>query len=133
MIGNIGRAELQLVFILGAADLSVPKRFGAAAQSDKPAALSDIERISELISTDFQGRLHISIACRDASDFVDQLKPLKGNISVRIFGSSFSSGRLREFTGLDLDELNAHDMGLIRRNDSSALIFKPFDSSVDVT
>lgn len=125
--------EMKLVFIMGSADLSSPKRsFTSPAQADKPLTLSDIELVSNLLSSDFQGRLQLIIVCRNPATFVDQLALLKDKISVRVFGPSSAGGRLRDFAGLsDLEEIKSHDMGLICRNDSYVSIFKPFSTDLE--
>lgn len=120
--------SFHVLCILGNADLSVPKRSSFSSVSpDQTATLSDIELIASLLSSDFQGRLQIIIACRSPATFIDQFALFKDRISVRIFGSVAAGGRLRDFVGLtDLVELKPEDMGLIISNDSTVSIFKPF-------
>lgn len=127
-------SPLVLIFILGSSDLTIPKRSSLTLAPVDKGVLSDVEIINEMLSTDFQGRLHFVVACKSPVTFVDQLSPIKDRIGIRIFGQTPPGSRLKDFVGqTDVGELNPQDMGLMLSSEAVVKTFKPFRVTTEMT
>lgn len=123
-----GGEAMHVLLVLGAADLSAPKRLAMAGSSaDKAAGISDVEVIGELLQLQAGGRLQIIVACKTPMSFMESLSAIRDRLSIKIFGPATAGNRLRDFVGLpDVPELKPGDMALIRSSDGGVTPFKPF-------